>query len=136
MMTAHAQQTRTSTAPRIFALVTGVVYVVLGLGGFLFASDGHWGIFGAGVMLNVLRTGIGLLALIAARKASAAQLLGWVIFAVLLALTVFGVLLASTSHPLDVRTLLDIRWPDNILHAVTAAAGLVIGVLAQRRTRE
>ena len=48
MTTAHAQQTRTSTAPRIFALVTGVVYVVLGLGGFLFASDGHWGIFGAG----------------------------------------------------------------------------------------
>jgi ElaB/YqjD/DUF883 family membrane-anchored ribosome-binding protein len=31
-----------------------------------------------------------------------------------------------------VRTILGIRWADN---AVAAAAGLVIGLLAQRRTR-
>ncbi|HEV7976657.1 DUF4383 domain-containing protein [Amycolatopsis sp.] len=133
MMSKHNQQSMVSTAPRLFALVTGIVYLVLGLGGFLFARDGHWGIFGAGVILNLLRTVIGLLALVAAQRATASQLFGWVLFAALLALTVFGVLLAATSHPLDVRPVLEIRWADNILHAVTAVIGLVIGILVQRR---
>jgi hypothetical protein len=135
MTSKHDQQTRTSFAPRLFALATGIVYVVLGLGGFLFGSDGHWGIFGAGVVLNLLRTAIGVLALIAAQRAAASQLFGWALFAALLALTVFGVLLAATSHPLDVRPVLDIRWADNILHAATAVIGLVIGFVTQRRSR-
>jgi hypothetical protein len=135
MTSEHDQKIRLSTAPRLFALITGIVYLVLGLGGFLLASDGHWGIFGAGAVLNILRTVIGVLALVAARRSTPAQLLGWVLFAALLALTIFGVLLASTSHPLDVRSVLAVRWPDNILHAVTAAAGLAIGTLAQRRPR-
>jgi hypothetical protein len=130
----HDRHIRVSTAPRLFALVAGAGYVVLGLGGFVFASDGHWGIFGAGVVLNLLRTVIGVLALVAARRPTASQLLGWVLFAALLALTVFGVLLAATSHPLDVRPVLDIRWADNILHAATALAGLVVSTLAQRRS--
>jgi hypothetical protein len=133
MLSKHSQQSMVSTAPQLFALVTGIVYLVLGLGGFLFASDGHWGIFGAGVILNLLRMVIGLLALVAALRATASQLFGWVLFAALLALTVFGVLLAATSHPLDVRPVLEIRWADNILHAVTAVIGLVIGILVQRR---
>jgi uncharacterized protein DUF4383 len=135
MTSDNDQRTRTSSASRLFALVTGIVYVVLGLGGFLFGSDGHWGIFGAGVVLNLLRTVIGVLALVAARRATTSQLFGWVLFAALLALTVFGVLLAATSHPLDVRPVLDIRWADNILHAVTAVIGLVLGFVAQRRSR-
>ncbi|NKQ57170.1 DUF4383 domain-containing protein [Amycolatopsis sp. K13G38] len=114
------------------ALVIGIVYVVLGIGGF-FAGGKEILVFHTGVLLDIMRTAIGLLALVAARRGAAAQVIELVTFFGLAGLTVYGILSTATGDPVDVRGLLDVQWADNILHGVTAIAGLVFGLLPARR---
>ncbi|GAB3587948.1 hypothetical protein GCM10027445_68610 [Amycolatopsis endophytica] len=131
-----AEQT-TGRAPLAqgFALLVGVVFLVLGIGGF--ATSGEFLGFHTGTLLNVLRTAVGLLALVAVWKGPSARILGLVVFFGLLGITVWGVLSAGTGNPEDVRRIFDPHWADNALHGVLAVLGLVIFLLpARTRTAE
>ncbi|MFD8491795.1 DUF4383 domain-containing protein [Amycolatopsis sp. NPDC059657] len=122
------------TLPRSAALVIGVVYLALGVLGFLLAPDptalnGHqpsntvW-IFSVGLLQNALHITIGLLGLVAARKSGQARLFGLGAFFVFTAVTAYGIVAAIAGFEGDAA--LNANWPDNILHALTAVAGLAI----------
>jgi hypothetical protein len=127
-MDAKNQERTRAAGPQAYALAVGVVYLILGLSGIFLASGGRvFGVFGAGIVLDILRTVIGLVGLLAARRGRTSRALGLALFVALAGLTVFGVLVAATGLAQDVNSVLVIRWPDNILHAVTALLGLVVG---------
>lgn len=118
-----------------FALLVGVVFLALGIGGF--ATSGELLGFHTGTLLNLTRTAVGLLALVAAWKGPSARIIGLVVFFGLLGITVWGLLSAGTGDPADVRRLFDPTWTDNALHGVVAVLGLVIFLLpARTRTTE
>ncbi|UQS24148.1 DUF4383 domain-containing protein [Amycolatopsis thermalba] len=113
-----------------FALLVGVVFLALGIGGF--ATSGELLGFHTGTLLNLTRTAVGLLALVAAWKGPSARILGLVVFFGLLGITVWGLLSAGTGGPGDVRRLFDPAWTDNALHGVVAVLGLVVFLLPTR----
>ncbi|GAB2958815.1 DUF4383 domain-containing protein [Amycolatopsis acidiphila] len=124
-----------ASVSRALALVIGVVYLVLGIAGFFLIDKPLW-VFHTGPLLDVVRTAIGLLALVAARKGATAQVIGLVLFFGLAGFTVYGSLSAATMQPGDVRHFFDVHWGDNILHGITAVLGLVMGLLPQRAVHE
>jgi hypothetical protein len=133
-MDAKNQERTRAAGPQAYALAVGVVYLILGLSGLFLAAGGRvFGVFGAGIVLDVVRTVIGLLGLLAARHGRTSRALGLALFVALAGLTVFGVLVAATGMAQDVNSVLVIGWADNILHAVTAALGLVVGFLPARK---
>jgi hypothetical protein len=135
-MAAHPTRSRArASVPRALALVIGVVYLVLGVVGFFLIDKPLW-VFHTGPLLDVVRTAIGLLALVAARKGPTAQVIGLVLFFGLAGFTVYGSLSAATMEPGDVRHFFDVHWGDNILHGVTAVLGLVMGLLPQRAAHD
>lgn len=113
-----------------FALLVGVVFLVLGIAGF--ATSGELLGFHTGTLLDVVRTAVGVLALIAARRGPSARIIGLVVFFGLLGVTVWGLLSAGTGDPADVRRIFDPSWADNALHAVVAVLGLVIFLIPAR----
>lgn len=124
-----------ASVSRVLALVIGVVYLVLGIVGF-FLIDKPFLVFHTGPLLDVVRTAIGVLALVAARRGTTAQVIGFVLFFGLAGFTVYGSLSAATLQPGDVRHFFDVGWADNILHGVTAVLGLVMGLLPQRTAHD
>ncbi|NIH81173.1 DUF4383 domain-containing protein [Amycolatopsis viridis] len=113
-----------------FALVVGVVFLALGIAGF--ATSGEILGFHTGTVLDVLRTALGLLALLAAPRARTARVFGLAVFFPLLGVTIWGLLSAGTNDPSDVRRVFDPHWADNALHAVVAVLGLVVFLLPAR----
>jgi hypothetical protein len=135
-MPEHPTRARSrASVSQALALVIGVVYLVLGITGFFLIDQPLW-VFHTGPLLDVVRTAIGLLALVAARKRSSAQVIGLVLFFGLAGFTVYGSLSAATLQPTDVRQFFDVHWGDNVLHGVTAALGLIMGLLPQRATHD
>ncbi|GAA3825181.1 MULTISPECIES: DUF4383 domain-containing protein [Amycolatopsis] len=129
------QTTERAPLAQGFALVVGVVFLALGIAGF--ATAGEILGFHTGTVLNVVRTALGLLGLIAARRARTARVFGLVAFFPLLGITIWGLLSAGTDNPDDVRRVFDPHWADNALHGVVAVLGLVIFLLpARTRTTE
>jgi hypothetical protein len=124
-----------ASVSRALALVIGVVYLVLGIAGFFLIDKPLW-VFHTGPLLDVVRTAIGLLALVAARRGTTAQVIGLVLFFGLAGFTVYGSLSAATMQPGDVRQFFDVRWGDNVLHGVTAVLGLVMALLPQRSAHD
>ncbi|WP_020672495.1 DUF4383 domain-containing protein [Amycolatopsis nigrescens] len=115
-----------ASATRVVALVIGCVYLVLGVVGFFVGTTVLW--FSTGPLLDVVRTAIGLAALVAARRAVGAQFLGMALMVLLTGLVVYGVLVALLGSPLELSGLFGLRWPDTVLHAVTVVAGALIGI--------
>lgn len=131
-MAAHPTRSRSRAyLARVLALVIGLVYLVLGIAGF-FLNDGPLWVFHTSPLLDVVRTAIGLLALVAARKAATAQVIGLVLFFGLTGFAVYGALSAATMEPADVGQFFDVHWGDNVLHGLTAALGLIMGLVPQR----
>jgi len=130
-MAEHSGKRRAPLSQAV-AMVLGVVYLVLGIGGF-FAGGKEILFFHTGVLLDIVRTAIGLLALVAARRGPSAQVIELAVFFGLAGLTVYGILSTASGEPADVRGLFDVHWADNILHGATAIAGLVFGLLPARR---
>jgi hypothetical protein len=122
---------RTTTLPRLYALVVGIIYLVLGVAGFFVATQ-IW-VFSTGPLLDVVRTAIGLVALVAARRATTSQLLSWALFVLLAGLTAFGILAAALGTPGDITGFFTIRWADDWLHGLTAVAGLLTGTVVGLR---
>lgn len=126
--------------PRLLALLIGLVYLALGVLGFVVAEPTHMGhettnavwIFSTSALLNIVHTVVGLLGIIASTKAAGAQFYGWGLFVALTGLTVYGIFAAATSSAGD---LVNINWADNWLHGITAVLGLVMGFLQPKQQR-
>lgn len=127
--------------PRLTALVIGVVYLALGVLGFVLAPDptatvGHqpsntvW-IFSVGWVQNFLHTVLGLLGVVAAGNATRSRLFCLVAFFVLAGMTAYGVVATIMGHEGDAA--LNTNWADNILHALTAAVAVTVAMSSRVR---
>ncbi|UMP03563.1 DUF4383 domain-containing protein [Amycolatopsis sp. EV170708-02-1] len=123
---------------RPVVLVVALVHLVLGVLGFFYLPEANeagqntlW-VFSATGMLDVIRTVIGVLGLVAVVKPSAIPAYSWLIFVAFTGLTAFGVLSAGTDSAGDA---VNLSWADNALHAATALTALVVGVVATRTSQ-
>ena len=122
--------------PQIAALVIGAVYTIIGIVGFFITGfDDFFGMHGdslLGFMINpfhnVVHIVIGLAGIALSRSLSGARTYGWLLALGYGAAFVYGLFAVGKSWDF-----LDLNWADNILHLVTALAGLVIA-LAPART--
>ncbi|MEV6441434.1 DUF4383 domain-containing protein [Amycolatopsis sp. NPDC051716] len=117
--------------------VLGLLYLVLGIAGFLTpetAAVGHetgravW-IFSVTPLLNLVHTAVGVLGLLAATRRSGALIYCWVLFVGFTGMTAYGILATALVNPEDP---INLNWADNWLHGLTAAAALVLGIVAAR----
>ncbi|MEU5263929.1 DUF4383 domain-containing protein [Amycolatopsis sp. NPDC021455] len=134
-------ETRRRTAPawlRPAVAVLGLLYLALGIAGFLTpetAAVGHetsravW-IFSLTSLLNMVHTAVGVLGLLAATRRTGSIIYCWVLFVGFTGMTAYGVLATAVGNPDDP---VNLNWADNWLHGLTAAAGLVLGIVAARR---
>ncbi|MFJ8915801.1 DUF4383 domain-containing protein [Amycolatopsis sp. NPDC102389] len=120
---------------RAVVLVIALVHLVLGVLGFFFLPEANqvgentlW-VFSATGMLDVIRTVIGVLGLVAVVKPSAIPAYSWLIFVAFTGLTAFGVLSAGTDSAGDA---VNLNWADNVLHGLTALVALVVGIVTTR----
>jgi uncharacterized protein DUF4383 len=127
-------------AAQLLMLVIGLVYLVLAVGGFAVTGTNEFERvdptflgFGVSTLHNVLHALIGALALLSTRKLTGATVFGWLGFMGLIGMSAYGVVVMlgdSSADPLNVN------WPVNVLHLVTAVALLLIGYLANREREE
>ncbi|MDT7797104.1 MAG: hypothetical protein QOI78_537 [Actinomycetota bacterium] len=119
---------------RGFEAAAGLGYFALGVAGFVLHATGTEWLFGTGILVDLVRTllgGLGVLGLFTAgRRPRPSHAYSWVLFVVLTALTVFGVLTVALGEPRD--TPLGVNWADNTLHGLTALVALVTGIVATR----
>ncbi|MGW5743825.1 DUF4383 domain-containing protein [Amycolatopsis sp. NPDC003861] len=117
--------------------VLGLLYLVLGIAGFLTpetAAVGHetsrvvW-IFSVTPLLNLVHSVVGVLGLLAATRRTGAIIYCWVLFVGFTGMTAYGILATSLVNPEDP---INLNWADNWLHGLTAAAALVLGIVAAR----
>ena len=137
--TSHATDRRTDrsermTIARAFAMVLGVVFLAVGLLGFIrpltdaggdsifVTGDAHLlGIFHVNWLHNLVHLGTGLLGLALAVRTPSARL-----FAQALGVIYTIVFLAGLVTD-DLLGILPLNGADNILHLLTAAASLLVG---------
>lgn len=139
-MTGHEPGGRHIRPAQVLMLVVGVVYLGLAVGGFAVTGTNQFGRvnaeflgFGVSTMHNVVHAAIGVLALLSATKLAGATVFGWLGFMALIGLSAYGVLVVigdSSADPLNVD------WPGNVLHLVTAVAVLLIGYLGNREQEQ
>ncbi|MGV9364666.1 DUF4383 domain-containing protein [Amycolatopsis sp. NPDC003731] len=117
--------------------VLGLLYLVLGIAGFLTpetAAVGHetgravW-IFSVTPLLNLVHTVVGVLGLLAATRRTGAIIYCWVLFVGFTGMTAYGILATALVNPEDP---INLNWADNWLHGLTAAGALVLGIVAAR----
>ncbi|KFU75932.1 protein of unknown function [Amycolatopsis lurida] len=123
---------------RPVVLIVALVHLVLGVLGFFFLPEANqagentlW-IFSATGMLDVIRTVLGVLGLVAVIKPSAIPAYCWMAFVAFAGLTAFGVLSAGTDLSGDA---VNLNWADNTLHALSSLAALLVGIAATRVSR-
>ncbi|HLL65136.1 MAG TPA: DUF4383 domain-containing protein [Micromonosporaceae bacterium] len=124
------------TPPRIGAAVVGAVYTLAGLLGFFvtgfsgFASSQGHSLLGFHVnpLHNFVHLAIGLAGLALSRRDSTARTYGWLLAIGYGATFLFG--LFAVNNP-DIN-FLAINGADNVLHAVSALAGLAIALWPRR----
>ncbi|MEV7044371.1 DUF4383 domain-containing protein [Amycolatopsis sp. NPDC051061] len=133
-------ETRSRTGPvwlRPAVAVLGLLYLALGIAGFLTpetAAVGHetsravW-IFSATSLLNLVHTAVGVLGLLAATRRPGSIIYCWVLFVGFAGMTAYGVLATAFATPEDP---INVNWADNVLHGLTAVAGLVLGIVGAR----
>ena len=122
---------------RAMALVVGVVYLALGVAGFV-AADGLLiarnttnvvGVFSVGFLLNLGHLAVGVLGVVAARSVTGARLYGWGMTVVCAALLAYGIPAAATSGEGDLS---NINWADDWLYGVTGLVGLTMALVPGR----
>jgi ABC-type transport system involved in multi-copper enzyme maturation permease subunit len=119
------------------ALVIGVVYLVVGLAGFLvtgfdgFTEHDHSQTllgFAINPLHNIVHIVIGLLGIALWSTASKARTYGWLLFIGYGATFVYGLVVADRPE----WNFLNINGADNVLHIVSALAGLAIALWPRR----
>ncbi|KQS06116.1 hypothetical protein ASG04_16255 [Curtobacterium sp. Leaf183] len=146
-MTAHTAAGRTgygSTWTQKGALVFGVVFLIVGIAGFVpgltmdmgtmsAAGNGSMahllGLFQVSVLHNIVHLLFGIVGLLAARTATGARLyllVGGIVYAVLFVYGLFTANMASAANFVPLNS------ADNVLHAVLAVAMIVLGLVLPR----
>ncbi|MDR6573178.1 hypothetical protein J2X60_001823 [Curtobacterium sp. 320] len=146
-MTSNAATNRTangSTWTQKGALVFGVVFLIVGIAGFIpgltmdmgtMSVAGHGsmalllGTFQVSVLHNIVHLLFGVVGLLAARSARGARLyllVGGIVYAVLF---VYGLFTAGMADPAN---FVPLNSADNVLHLVLAVAMIVLGLLLPR----
>lgn len=137
-MTQHMPSTRTRGASQWLTLVIGAVYLLVGVLGFLvtgfegFAEhDHHRTLLGFAVnpLHNIVHLLIGLLGLAMWSTPGRARTFGWLLAIGYGATFVFG--LVAVNNP--GINFLNINAADNVLHVLSAVAGLAIALWPQRK---
>lgn len=125
---------------KTLATIIGAVYLLFGLAGFLvtgldnFASRSHETLLGFEVnpLHNIVHILIGLAGLALGRKLAGARTYGWLLALGYGAVFIFGLFVAGKSTSAN---FLSLNGADNVLHILSALAGLVIALLpVTRRT--
>lgn len=146
-MTSNAATQRTangSTWTQKGALVFGIVFLIVGIAGFIpgltmdmgtMSVAGHGsmalllGTFQVSVLHNIVHLLFGVVGLLAARSARGARLyllVGGIVYAVLF---VYGLFTAGMADPAN---FVPLNSADNLLHLVLAVAMIVLGLLLPR----
>jgi hypothetical protein len=123
------------------ALLVGAFYLVFGVVGFFFVRDLSTAVTGQAVdsllgidlngAQNFLHVALGVLGLLMSTKHRTARRYGVVLAVVGVALFVLGMI--SLVRP-DLNVL-DLNWPGNVLHLLTALLGLATAVRARSSAR-
>ncbi|MFC7405581.1 DUF4383 domain-containing protein [Georgenia alba] len=126
------------TAPfQWLALAIGVIYLLVGIVGFLITGFGNWVehdhsqtllVFAINPLHNVVHLLIGLLGALLWSRPGRARLFGWILLLGYGAAAVYGFVVVDDP---DVN-ILNINAADNWLHVASAAAGLAIAVWPDR----
>jgi uncharacterized membrane protein YuzA (DUF378 family) len=122
------------------ALLIGAAYTLAGLAGFLvtgfdqFAEKTGETLLGLEVnpLHNIVHLVIGIAGLVMAKRLDMTRAYGWLLFVGYGATFVYGLFAVDD----DDINFLSINNPDNVLHIVSALAGLAIALLAQKRLQE
>ena len=117
--------------PQLAALTFGIVYTLVGIVGFFITGFdnffGHTGekllIFQINPFHNVVHLVIGLAGIALSRSLAGARTYGWLLAVGYGAAFVYGLFAIDQSWDF-----LHLNWADNILHVVTALAGLAIAL--------
>ncbi len=136
---AHPTSTGTGTGATTrgthqwLALIIGVVYLLVGLAGFLvtgfdgFTEHDHSQTllgFAVNPLHNIVHILIGILGISMWRKSDSARTFGWILFVVYGATFVYGLIVANNEN----ANILNINGADNVLHILSALAGLAIAL--------
>jgi ABC-type transport system involved in multi-copper enzyme maturation permease subunit len=122
------------------ALIIGVVYLLVGVVGFFITGFDNWTEhdhsqtllgFAINPLHNVVHLLVGLLGVVLWRTSSGARTFGWILAIGYGAAFVYG-LIVQNDPDLNV---LNINAADNVLHLVSAIAGLIIALWPRTRAR-
>ena len=123
------------------ALAIGAVYLLVGLAGFLvtgfdgFAAKSYdevFILFPVNPLHNIVHILIGALGLAMWRSSDRARTFGWILFVVYGLTFVYGLVVANNEQ----LNILNINGADNVLHILSALAGLAIALWPRKdRTR-
>ncbi len=124
--------------PQILALGFGVIYVLVGLVGFLVTGFGDFvepntdktlvG-FELNGLHNVGHLVTGMTGILLARTVGGARAYGWLLVVSHVGLLVFGLLYANEETPLN---FFSFNGPDNVLHIGVILVGLVLALVPAR----
>jgi ABC-type transport system involved in multi-copper enzyme maturation permease subunit len=115
------------------ALVIGVVYLLVGLAGFLVTGfdgftehDHSQNLLGFAVnpLHNIVHILIGALGISMWKRSESARTFGWILFVVYGLTFVYGLIVANNED----LNFLNINGADNVLHILSALAGLAIAL--------
>ncbi|MGC7095228.1 DUF4383 domain-containing protein [Amycolatopsis lurida] len=135
---------RHGSALRLVVLLVGIVYLALGvLGIFVPGNFGSTGggpftshqpqytlwIFSVGPLLNIMRIGIGVLALLAARSDRGATIFSLATTVWLAGVSAYSILVLTAGT----GDRLNLNWASAILHLVTILITATVGFLGMRR---
>lgn len=109
------------TPGQMFALVFGVVYVLIGILGF-FVGEGTLILFGVNLLHSIVHLLVGAVWIFASRDAAIAKQVNLVIGVVYLLLGVLGLL-----GGIIVEDLINNNGADTVLHLVSGAAAVYFG---------
>ncbi|SMF21352.1 uncharacterized protein DUF4383 [Cellulosimicrobium cellulans J34] len=120
------------------ALVIGIVYLLVGVVGFAITGFDEWTVhdhsqtllvFAINPLHNVVHLLIGLLGVLLWSRSASARTYGWILAIGYGAAFVYGLIVVNDPE----ANVLNINGADNVLHAASAAAGLVIALWPARR---
>jgi hypothetical protein len=119
---------------RTVALVFGIVYLLVGLAGFLVTGDVGFAspdgnpllIFGVNPLHNIVHLLVGAVLLAASRRTASARAANLAIGATYLLIGIIGLFIADASNPANI---LAFNGADNVLHLFTALVllGVALG---------
>jgi len=134
--TADARPTR--QPHQYLALVIGVVYLLVGVVGFAITGFDDWTMhdhsqtllgFAINPLHNVVHLLIGLLGVLLWSRSASARTYGWILAIGYGAAFVYGLIVVNNPD----ANLLNINGADNVLHIVSAVAGVAVALWPARK---